>query len=163
MAADQSDSFGRYRRPTRRDVFLATMDRIVPWAALCKVIEPHYPKTGNGRPPVGLSRMLRMYFVQHWFNLADVACEEALLDSASVRRFVGIGSRQVSTRRTHLELSIAVDNDRIHFLEHPRHGERKGACPAHFPTCAGPSVGLLSSQSRSMLKHAGGCCLVKLF
>ena len=90
MAADQSESFERYRRPTRRDEFLATMDRIVPWAELCAVIEPHYPKAGNGRPPVGLARMLRMYFVQHWFNLADQACEEALLDSVALRRFVGI-------------------------------------------------------------------------
>ncbi len=90
MAADHSESFERYRRPTRRDEFLATMGRIVPWAALCEVIEPHYPKAGNGRPPVGLERMLRMYFVQHWFNLADVACEEALLDSVALRRFVGI-------------------------------------------------------------------------
>ena len=90
MAADQSETFERYRRPTRRDEFLATMDRIVPWAELCEVIEPHYPKAGNGRPPIGLQRMLRMYFVQHWFNLADVACEEALLDSVALRRFVGI-------------------------------------------------------------------------
>jgi IS5 family transposase len=90
MAADQSESFERYRRPTRRDEFLATMDRIVPWVELCEVIEPHYPKAGNGRPPVGLERMLRMYFVQHWFNLADEACEEALLDSVALRRFVGI-------------------------------------------------------------------------
>jgi transposase, IS5 family len=90
MAADQSESFERYRRPTRRDEFLATMDRIVPWAELCAVIEPHYPKAGNGRPPVGLERMLRMYFVQHWYDLADQACEEALLDSVALRRFVGI-------------------------------------------------------------------------
>jgi transposase, IS5 family len=66
------------------------MNEIVPWQALCEVIEPHYPKAGNGRPPVGLERMLRMYFVQHWFNLADEACEEALLDSTALRRFVGI-------------------------------------------------------------------------
>ena len=90
IAADQSESFKGYRRPTRRDEFLATMGRIVPWAELCEVIEPHYPKAGNGRPPIGLERMLRMYFVQHWFNLADVACEEALLDSVALRRFVGI-------------------------------------------------------------------------
>jgi IS5 family transposase len=90
MAADQSETFERFRRPTKRDTFLATMDRIVPWDELCAVIEPHYPKPGNGRPPVGLRRMLRMYFVQHWFNLADEACEEALLDSAALRRFVGI-------------------------------------------------------------------------
>jgi IS5 family transposase len=66
------------------------MDKIVPWAALCAVVEPHYPKASNGRPPVGLERMLRMYFVQHWFNLADAACEDALLASTALRRFVGI-------------------------------------------------------------------------
>jgi transposase, IS5 family len=90
MAVDQNDGFEQYRRPTRRDQFLATMDEMVPWSALCEVIEPHYPKAGNGRPPVGLERMLRMSFVQHWFNLADEACEEALLDSTALRRFVGI-------------------------------------------------------------------------
>ncbi len=66
------------------------METIVPWAALCQVIEPHYPKAGNGRPPIGLERMLRIHFLQHWFNLADLACEEVLYDSASLRRFVGI-------------------------------------------------------------------------
>src|SRR6185436_16491361 len=90
VSADQNAQYEQYRKPTRRDVFLTTMEQIVPWAALCEVIEPHYPKPGNGRPPVGLERMLRMYFVQHWFNLADEACEEALLDSTSLRRFVGI-------------------------------------------------------------------------
>jgi IS5 family transposase len=89
-AADQGAGFEQYRRATKRDVFLATMDEIVPWQALCEVVEPHYPRPGNGRPPVGLERMLRMYFVQHWFNLADEACEEALLDSTALRRFVGI-------------------------------------------------------------------------
>jgi IS5 family transposase len=89
-AADQGAGFEQYRRSTKRDVFLATMNEIVPWQELCAVVEPHYPKPGNGRPPVGLERMLRMYFVQHWFNLADEACEEALLDSTALRRFVGI-------------------------------------------------------------------------
>ena len=90
MAADDYAQYERYRRPTKRDVFLATMEQIVPWAALCEVVEPYYPKAGNFRPPVGLERMLRMYFVQHWFNLADVVCEDALLDSTALRRFVGI-------------------------------------------------------------------------
>ena len=90
MAADQDGGFEQYRRATKRDLFLATMNDIVPWQALCEVIAPHYPKAGNGRPPVGLERMLRMYFVQHWFNLADEACEEALLDSTALRCFVGI-------------------------------------------------------------------------
>ena len=90
MAADQEAGFAQHRKPTRRDVFLQTMESIVPWAALCEVIEPHYPKAGNGRPPIGLERMLRIHFLQHWFNLADLSCEEALYDSASLRRFVGI-------------------------------------------------------------------------
>lgn len=72
MAADENAQYEKHRRLTKRDTFLATMEQIVPWAQLCSVIEPHYPKAkaGNGRPPVGLERMLRMYFVQHWFNLA---------------------------------------------------------------------------------------------
>jgi|GEM_PF-2810647 len=69
---------------------LATIDQIVPWQELCAIIEPYYPKAGKGRPPVELKRMLRMSFVQHWFNLADESCEEALLDSMALRRFVGI-------------------------------------------------------------------------
>ncbi len=90
MAEDHGSGFACYAKPTRRDEFLKAMDALVPWSALCKEIAPHYPKAGNGRPPVGLERMLRMYFVQHWFNLADQACEEALYDSTNLRRFVGI-------------------------------------------------------------------------
>jgi len=86
MAADQGSEFEHYRKPTRRDEFLKTMNAIVPWAALREVIEPHYPKAGNGRPPIGRERMLRIHFIQHWFDLADLACEEALYDSASLRR-----------------------------------------------------------------------------
>jgi IS5 family transposase len=90
LAMAQDQGFEQYRKPTRRDVFLETMDRIVPWERLCAVVEPVYPKPGNGRPPIGLERMLRIHFLQHWFNLADQACEEALYDSASLRRFAGI-------------------------------------------------------------------------
>jgi transposase, IS5 family len=114
MAADQGGGFERYRRATKRDVFLATMNEIVPWSELCKLIEPHYPKPGNGRPPVGLQRMLRMYFVQHWFNLADEACEEALLDSTALRRFVGIdlGRERVPDGTTLLKFRrLLEDND----------------------------------------------------
>ena len=66
------------------------MEEIVPWAELCAAIEPHFPEPGNGRSPMGLERMLRMYFVQQWFNLADAACEGALRDGTALRRFVGI-------------------------------------------------------------------------
>ena len=66
------------------------MDRVVPWRELCAQIEPFYPWAGNGRPPVGLERMLRLHFLQHWFHPSDPAAEEALYDSLSMRRFVGI-------------------------------------------------------------------------
>jgi IS5 family transposase len=82
--------FERYAKTTRRAVFLAEMEQVVPWAALCRRIEPFYPKPGNGRPPIGVERMLRIYFLQQWFNLSDPAVEEALYDSQAMRRFVGI-------------------------------------------------------------------------
>jgi IS5 family transposase len=82
--------FDRYAKPTRRAVFLAEMERVVPWSALRALIEPFYPKPGNGRPPVGVERMLRIYFLQQWFNLSDPAVEEALYDSSAMRGFVGI-------------------------------------------------------------------------
>ncbi len=85
-----SDDFERFRKLTRREKFLAEMDSVVPWRQLCEVIEPFYPKAGNGRPPVGLERMLRIYFLQHWFNLYDPGAEEALYESRSMCRFVGI-------------------------------------------------------------------------
>ena len=85
------EGFERFRKPTRREQFLNEMDQIVPWRELCDVIEPFYPKPkGAGRPPVGLERMLRIHFLQHWFNLSDPAVEEALYDSRAMRRFVGI-------------------------------------------------------------------------
>jgi IS5 family transposase len=87
--ADQG--FERYRKRTRKDQFLEDMERIIPWRELCEVIEPFYPKQdGPGRPPIGLERMLRIHFLQHWFNLSDPAVEEALYDSQAMRRFVGI-------------------------------------------------------------------------
>src|SRR6516162_7213434 len=82
--------FERYGKTTRRTVFLAEMEQVVPWPALCRLIEPVYPKAGNGRPPIGVERMLRIYFLQQWFNLSDPAVEEALYDSLAMRRFVGI-------------------------------------------------------------------------
>jgi len=83
-------SFDKHGKVTRRAIFLAEMERVLPWRELCTVIDPFYPKPGNGRPPVGLERMLRLHFLQQWFNLSDPAAEEALYESVSMRRFVGI-------------------------------------------------------------------------
>src|SRR5207247_10542163 len=82
--------FEQYTRKTRRAIFLEEMEQVVPWRELCALVEPHYPKPGNGRPPVGVERMLRIYFLQQWFNLSDPAVEVALYDSAVMRQFVGI-------------------------------------------------------------------------
>ena len=82
--------FEKHGKLTRRAAFLAEMEEVVPWRELCAVVEPFYPKRGNGRPPIGLERMLRLHFLQHWFNLSDPAIEEALYESVSMRRFVGI-------------------------------------------------------------------------
>src|SRR3982750_2840630 len=115
MAADQNAQYEQYRRPTRRDAFLATMEQIVPWEQLCELVEPYYPKGLGGRPPVGLERMLRMYFVQHWFNLADAACEEALLDSTALRRFVGIdlGRERVPDATTLLKFRRLLEKHKL--------------------------------------------------
>jgi len=75
---------------TRRERFLAEMDAVIPWPHLLRLIEPHYPKAGNGTQPMPLERMLRIYFMQNWFNLSDPAAEDALYDSESMRRFAGI-------------------------------------------------------------------------
>src|ERR1035441_4310581 len=83
-------SFEKYARPSRREQFLQTMESVVPWSELEARIEPHYPKAGNGRQPVGLGIMLRIYFLQHWFNLSDPGAEDALYDSPALRSFAGI-------------------------------------------------------------------------
>ena len=81
---------GKPGKITKREKFLGEMDQVIPWARLVKVIEPFYPKASNGRPPMGLAKMLRIYFLQQWYNLSDPAAEEALYDSETMRRFVGI-------------------------------------------------------------------------
>jgi len=75
---------------TRREQFLAEMNAVIPWSRLLKLIEPYYPKAGRGRQPIGLETMLRIYFLQIWFDLSDPAAEDAIYDSESMRRFAGI-------------------------------------------------------------------------
>ena len=82
--------FDVHGKQTRRQLFLTEMDAIVPWRKLCRLVEPYYPKGDRGRPPIGIDRMLRIYFLQIWFNLSDPAVEDALYDSAAMRDFVGI-------------------------------------------------------------------------
>ena len=115
-----TSDFERFRKPTRREKFLAEMNTVVPWTELCVLIEPCYPKatSAGGRPPVGLERMLRMHCLQLWFDLSDPAVEEALYDSLAMRAFVGIdlGSEPVPDESTLMRFR--------HLLEHNGLGEK---------------------------------------
>ena len=114
MTLAASRGFEKHNRATRKAEFLARMESLMPWAEFCALIEPHYPKAGNGRPPVGLERMLRMYCVANWFNLADEACEDALYDVPVFREFcrIDLGRERVPDATTLLHFR--------HLLE--RHG-----------------------------------------
>jgi len=94
--------FERFAKPTKRAAFLSEMDAIVPWERLCALIAPHYPTGEGGRPPIPLERMLRIYFLQQWFNLSDPGAEEALYDIASMRSFaqIDLGSAPVPDETT---------------------------------------------------------------
>lgn len=86
-----TSGFEKHRKQTRKEKFLDEMDRIIPWLDLSQSLEPYYPNPqGAGRRPIGLERMLRIYFMQHWYNLSDPAMEEALYDSRAMRDFARI-------------------------------------------------------------------------
>jgi len=86
-----SSGFEKHGKKTRKERFLGEMDQVIPWKELSQALEPHYPNPqGAGRRPIGLERMLRIYFMQHWYNLSDPAMEEALYDSRAMREFAGI-------------------------------------------------------------------------
>ena len=85
----EAESAGK-KRVTKRQRFLGEMEKVVPWSRLLSVIEPYYPKGERGRPPIGLERMLRIYFLQQWYGLSDEALEDALYDSIAMRAFAGI-------------------------------------------------------------------------
>src|SRR6516165_6371281 len=110
---------------TRRARFLAEMDAVIPWAQLFALIEPHYPKAGRGRRPLGLEKMLRIYFLQQWFNLSDPQAEDAIYDSEAMRRFA----------RVELGEDVAPDESTILRFRHLL--ERHGLPKAIFDTVAG--------------------------
>jgi IS5 family transposase len=83
-------AYDNKKKKTRRDKFLEEMNQVIPWKELLKVIEEYYPKAGNGRQPMPMERMLRIYFMQQWYNLSDPAMEDALYDIDSIRRFADI-------------------------------------------------------------------------
>jgi transposase, IS5 family len=124
-------TFDKYAKTTKRAVFLSEMNHVVPWAILCKLVTPHYPKAGNGRPPVGVERMLRIYFLQQWFNLSDPGVEEALYESISMRSFVGIdlGNEPVPDETTVCKFRHLLERHALGkhiFEEVGRHLQKRG-------------------------------------
>ena len=121
MTLAAARGFEKHDRPTRKAEFLARMETLMPWAEFCALIEPHYlnpflgPKVGNGRPPVGLGRMLRMYFIANWFNLADEACEDALYDVPVFREFcrIGLGRERVPDATTLLHFRHLLEANNL--------------------------------------------------
>jgi IS5 family transposase len=97
----QAEHAGK-KKQTRRERFLSEMDRVVPWARLVALIEPYYPSGKRGRPPMGIERMLRIYFLQQWYALADEALEDALYDMQSLRSFarINLGAEAVPDATT---------------------------------------------------------------
>ena len=120
------------KKQTRREKFLADMERVVPWARLIGVIEPLYPSSGRvGRQPTGVPKMLRMYLLQQWYGLADEALEDAIYDSQALRDFVGIDlSRESVPDATTLlkfrRLLLANDLTRALFEEINAHLAQQG-------------------------------------
>ena len=93
MSLDSTASgFERKTKRTRKREFLDEMTLVVPWAELVALIAPHAPtrSTKGGRPPFAVETMLRIHFLQQWFNLSDPAMEEALYDTPMFREFAGL-------------------------------------------------------------------------
>ena len=104
------------KRQTRREKFLGEMERVVPWSALVALIEPHYPRSGRvGRPPIGVQRMLRMYFLQQWYSLSDEGLEDAIYDNQAMRDFVGIdlSREQVPDATTLLKFRRRLEDNQL--------------------------------------------------
>ncbi|WP_223917016.1 IS5 family transposase [Aeromonas caviae] len=92
--------FSTKRRQTRKEIFLSRMEQILPWQNMTAVIEPFYPKAGNGRRPYPLETMLRIHCMQHWYNLSDGAMEDALYEIASMRLFARLSLDSALPDRT---------------------------------------------------------------
>jgi len=82
--------YSNRKRKTKREEFLGIMNHVLPWDELVSLVEPYYPKGERGRPPKGIEKMLRMYFLQSWFSLSDEGLEDAIYDSYAFRTFMGI-------------------------------------------------------------------------
>ena len=135
--------FSSKRRQTRKEIFLSRMEQILPWQNMVEVIEPFYPKAGNGRRPYPLETMLRIHCMQHWYNLSDGAMEDALYEIASMRLFARLSLDSALPDRTtimnfrHLleqhQLCLLYTSLRIYSCY--RKGKISAVCGREFKRC----------------------------
>lgn len=118
------------KKRTRREVFLAEMEQVVPWKSLLSLIEPLYPVAGRGRRPYPLATMLRIHLMQHWFGLSDPAMEEALYEIVSMRHFAGLSlDGAIPDETTILNFRRLIETNELALLIFERvntHLSRKG-------------------------------------
>ena len=115
MTLAATKGFEKYNRATRKAEFLSRMESLMPWVEFCSLIEPYYPRAGNGRLPVGLERMLRMYCIANWFNLSDAACEDSLYDVPVFREFcrIDLGRERVPDATTLLHFRHLLEANNL--------------------------------------------------
>ncbi len=141
--------FEKHGRATRKAEFLASMEGLMPWPEFCALIDPHYPKAGNGRPPVGLERMLRMYCIANWFNLIDVACEDALYDVPVFREFcrIDLGRERVPDATTLMNFRHLLETHQLGAALFAKVGELLMANGMKLHIGADSKTGLVHSAS----------------
>ena len=101
------------KKKTRKEKFLEEMDEILPWKELLGVIKRHYPSRGNGRPPISLESMLRIYFMQQWYGLSDPAMEDSLYDITSMRLFAGLSMDGIPDESTILRFRHRLERNNL--------------------------------------------------
>src|SRR5271157_1892444 len=137
-----ANGFEQYAKKTRRARFLEEMEQVVPWAELCRLIEPLYPKAGNGRPPVGLERMLRVYFLQQaaLAHQGILRHQRECSEDSNLDRGVGVRARGDRTQAIGTggkPLPNSTDSQRDPFREN-----------AHFTGTSGPRLSIRFTRSR---------------
>ena len=107
--------YSKRKRITKREEFLDIMDEIIPWDEWVKFVKPYYPSGKRGRPTKGIEKMLRMYLLQVWFNLSDEGVEDAIYDSYSFRKFMGINfnEEQVPDATTLLKFRHLLEENHL--------------------------------------------------
>ena len=101
------------KKTTRREVFLAEMDKVVPWDSLLKVIAPFYPVAGRGRRPYAVQTMLRVHLMQNWFGLSDPAMEESLYEISSMRKFARLTLQAIPDETTILNFRRMIETNEL--------------------------------------------------